>query len=255
MPGPQLIHCSYHKCLTVYFGRVMGTLLNRCLPFRGRYRHFNSHLAEFLESYRSLRLASVNNRALDPDALGDVRITRFVRDPRDLVVSGYHYHRRGAEAWTSQRAPTADDWYFANGTLPDGLADHGGSFAEFLQDLPEEDGLLAEMQFRAAHFDSMMEWPKLHPRMLVLRYEDVLRDEEAAFDEIFRFYGFGPLERIVGRALVRRYALGGRTTRLDAHVRNPSSGQWREAFTPRLTCAFDERFPGLVEHLGYAEGT
>ena len=108
----QLIHCSYHKCLTVYYRRIMDAVFNRCLPWGRGYRHFNSDLEAFYRDCRSHRIASVNNRFLDFPQLGRFRISRFIRDPRDLVVSGYFYHRRGAENWTTMKSPTDDDWYF-----------------------------------------------------------------------------------------------------------------------------------------------
>jgi len=117
----NLVHCSYHKCLTVYYGRVMQSVFNRCLPWSAGYLHYNSHLDDFYEGFRSRRVASVNNRALDLNRLGRFRISRFIRDPRDLVVSGYFYHRRGAEPWVDIEAPTAADWYFANGLVPEAV--------------------------------------------------------------------------------------------------------------------------------------
>ena len=132
----HLIHCSYHKCLTVYFGRVLGGIFNRCLPWSAGYRHFNSHLEDFLAAFPTLRVASVNNRALELERLGRYRLSRFIRDPRDLVVSGYFYHRRGAEAWTRIDSPTEHDWAFANGRIPDELRARGGSFAEYLSAAP-----------------------------------------------------------------------------------------------------------------------
>ena len=108
MADSNLIHCSYHKCLTVYFSRVMHSAFNRCLPWSGGYRHFNSHTADFYSQFEPFRVVSINNRALDLERLGKFRISRFLRDPRDLVVSGYFYHRRGAESWTRQAAPTDD---------------------------------------------------------------------------------------------------------------------------------------------------
>jgi len=39
------------------------------------------------------RVLSVNNRSDIPwDRLPESRGSYFIRDPRDLVVSGYHYH-------------------------------------------------------------------------------------------------------------------------------------------------------------------
>jgi hypothetical protein len=245
----HLVHCSYHKCLTVYFGRVMDALFNRCLPWSRGYRHYNSHLRDFYEGFRAHRVASVNNRCLDLERLGRFRISRFIRDPRDLIVSGYFYHRRGTEDWLRIESPTEDDWYFANGVVPEGLAGTGLSFARYLQSIPEEEGLLAELEFRARHLESMALWPTEHPDIAVYRYEDLVADGPAVFRELLAFYGLSPLERRLGLWLARRHSL--RRRRQDPHVRDPAAGQWRKHFTPRVREAFDARHRGLVERLGY----
>ena len=242
--GHVIIHCSYHKCLTVYYKRVMQTLFRR-----GSYRHYNSDIEAFYEGFARQRVASVNNRALDLARLGRFRISRFVRDPRDLVVSGYFYHRRGAEAWTRIVGPTAEDWSFANGHVPEVLRATHTSFAEYLQSASEEDGLLAELSFRRHHFDSMSAWPKEHPDIVTYRYESILGNEARVFQKIFRFYGLSVLERMVGGWLAKRYAF--KRVASDPHVRNPASGQWRNHFTPRVRRAFDDRYADLIEHLGY----
>jgi hypothetical protein len=246
---PHLVHCSYHKCLTVYFGRVMSGVFNLCLPWSRGYRHYNSHLGDFYEGFQRHRITSLNNRALDLDRLGSFRVSRFIRDPRDLVVSGYFYHRKGTEAWLNIDGPSDEDWYFANGVVPTGLRAAGGSFTRYLQSVPEEDGLLAELEFRALHFESMGQWPAAHPDILVLPYEDILDDEVGAFRKLFDFYGFSRLEGALGRWFAARYSLGRRAA--DPHVRNPAAGQWRKHFTPRLKQAFNDRHAGLIEQLGY----
>jgi len=250
MATPHLIHCSYHKCLTVYYKRVMHAVFNRCLPWSRGYRHYNSHLDDFYDGFRQQRVASVNNRALDLERLDSFRISRFVRDPRDLVVSGYFYHQRGAEAWTHLEGPTEEAWAFANGCVPQGLRAAGAtSFASYLQSLPKEDGLLAELEFRRYHFESMARWPAEHPDIVTYRYEDFLGNEARVFGELFEFYGLSSLERALAKRFVKRYSL--RKLAADRHVRDPTSGQWREHFTPRVKQAFDARYPDLLERLGY----
>ena len=249
MAEVQLIHCSYHKCLTVYYKRVMHAIFNRCLPWSGGYHHFNSHLGKFQTGFRDWRVSSVNNRALDLESLGRFRLSRFVRDPRDLVVSGYFYHRRGAEPWVTLEAPTPEDWYFANGFVPDALRESGASFATYLTSIPKEEGLLAELEFRRYHFESMAAWPDRHPDVLTLRYEAIIGDQTGAFRELFDFYGLSSFERALGAWFARRYSIRG--VKADRHVRDPSAGQWRKHFTPRVKRAFDERYAGLVRQLGY----
>lgn len=249
MADLHLVHCSYHKCLTVYYSRVMHAVFNRCLPWSRGYRHYNSHLGDFYQGFRGHRIASVNNRFLDFERLGDFRISRFVRDPRDLVVSGYFYHRRGAEEWVRIEAPTAEDWYFANGVVPEGMRGSEYSFAQYLQSIPEEEGLLAEIEFRRRHFESMARWPARHSRIVTYRYEEFIGSEARVFDELFDFYRLSRIERTLGDWFARRYSMRRRTT--DPHVRNPSPGQWRKYFTPRVKQAFDAEHGNLVESLGY----
>lgn len=245
----HLIHCSYHKCLTVYYGRVMDAVFNRCQPWGRGFRHFNSHLEDFYGGFEAYRVASVNNRPLDFDRLGDFRISRFIRDPRDLIVSGYFYHKRGAEEWVRIESPTAAEWYFANGVVPDGLRAAGSSFAEYLQSIPEEEGLLAELEFRKNHLESMAQWPTVHPDIVTFRYEDILGNEVAVFRELFDFYGLSPLERGLGTWFAKRYSIRKRSA--DPHIRNPASGQWRKHFTPRVKQAFDAEYSGLIRQLEY----
>lgn len=115
----QIIHCSYHKCLTMYYHRVMSWMFNRIIRGSSGYRHFDSRIDEFYDKVGDFRVASINNRALDLEKLGnDIRITRFVRDPRDMVVSGYFYHKRGAENWCNIEGRDNVNWSAMNGNPP-----------------------------------------------------------------------------------------------------------------------------------------
>ena len=211
---------------------------------------YNSDLAAFERSFASHRVASVNNRVLDLDRLGDFRLTRFVRDPRDLVVSGYFYHRRGAEPWCTMKDPADKDWEFANGRIPDGLRSAGGSFAAYLKSLTEEDGLLTELEFRRPHFASMADWPVTHPAIRSFRYEETIGRELDVFRAIFDHYELSKLECRLGLFFAGRHSLARKQTR-DPHIRNPVSGQWRKHFTPRVNEAFNAEWAGLVARLGY----
>ena len=247
----QLIHCSYHKCLTVYYAKVFGGLYNRMFRFGRGYRHFRSYVEDFYREAGRYAVASVNNHALDLDRLGgDFRISRFIRDPRDLVVSGYLYHLRGAEKWCNVVDPTDETWSVVRGNRPEGMP-AGTSYTTYLQGLGTEEGLLAEIEFRRHHFDSMLEWPTTDPRILVVRYEDLLGDEESAFASVLSHYEVSGLSVWLGRRLARRHAAK-RPTPKKVHIRDPRAGQWTEHFTPLVTGRFMERHAGVLERYGYA---
>ena len=248
--SPNLIHCSYHKCMTVYYAKVMRTVFSeRIRPWKKGYRHYNSKLHEFMEDVQWREAASINNHMLNLDELRPYKITRCVRDPRDMIVSGYHYHKRAAEPWCSIPNPSESDWELVNGTIPDGILE-GESYSDMLKRLDIEEGMLAEMQFRSKHYHSMMEWPLDDPDILLFRYEEILGNEESIFDAIFDHYNLSRFEKWIGRNTAIRNSAS-RMKGKSEHIRNPSSGQWRQQFSALTQNRFEEMYPGLVERLGY----
>lgn len=242
------IHSSLHKCLTTYYMRVMGALYNRLWPGRPRYRHFAALQEEFYAHLHRYRVASANGFAIDVGRLPeDFRIVRFVRDPRDLVVSGYLYHRRGAEPWFRTPSPSAEYWSPIAGHVPERMPT-GVSFAEHLRGLSVEEGLLAEIEFREHHFESLRRWPS-DDRIRMFKYEHIVGHEREVFAEIFDFYELPWYERRVGVWLADWYSA--RRRRSDPHVRDPRPGQWRGYFTRSVAMAFERRHGDLLDRLGY----
>ena len=247
--GRRLVQCGYHKCLTMYFRKVFSRTVRNPLTRLGRFTHFFHRLDEFYRRCEEFSIMSISGHAIDLERFDDVLVTRFIRDPRDLLVSGYFYHKRAAESWCDLANPEDGDWQVVNGKVPDALAP-GQSLAQYLNAVPLEQGLIAELDFRERHFASMREWPDDDPRMRLFRYEDLVGNEAACYDAMFRFYRFGAVSRFVGRHYARHYRAARRQAR-SQHIRNASSGQWRQHFTPELERSFNERYGDLVEKLGY----
>lgn len=243
------IHSSFHKCLTTYYMRVMDALFNRIKPGKRGYRHYESIEGVFYNNVERYTVNSVNGFAVKIENLKkDFRISRFIRDPRDLIISGYYYHKRGAEPWFRFKSPTPKYWEPINGFVPENIPPDV-SFAEFLEKLPKEDGLIAEIQFRKYHLESMRQWDH-DDRIRIYRYEDIIGNEAAIFSDIFQFYQLSAIDCKLGVWLARRYAI--RNLKSDnKHIRNPMPGQWKEHFTPRVMAYFDQHYGDLVESLGY----
>ncbi len=245
------IHCSYHKCMTVYFKKVFANMqiLNPSV-FRKGYWHFNSHLEEFYASLDDYKICSINNHYLDLDRLGEYRITRFIRDPRDLVVSGYHYHKRGSEAWCNIPDPTEQDLLVVNGVIPHGISP-GMTYAEYLNSIDEVAGMIAELEFRKRHFESMLRWPDNDKKILLLKYEHILNHEADAFRRIFDFYELTLLEKLCGKWLAKHNSLEKKAGKM-AHIRKGTVGQWRSALPSAVEHEFLMQYPDLLEKYGYA---
>jgi hypothetical protein len=227
----------------------MSRLFNTSLPFSHGYKHFNSLILEFYNEHRKYKIASINNHCIDFSRFGEVRVSRFIRDPRDLVISGYFYHKRAAEPWCNVPNPTNADWRVVNGNIPAQLS-NGQSYASYLQTVDIEDGLICEIDFRKNHFESMAQWPD-SDNILVLSYENILGNEEQIFHRLFSFYDFNTLEKTLGIYFAKRYSAGRRAGAVQ-HIRSPEPGQWRKHFTPRVADYFDQRHGDLLRKLGYA---
>lgn len=242
------IHASFHKCLTMYYLNVMKGVYNR-FRIKKRYRHFESLEGMFYNMQKNYRVISTNNFAIDLNRLeDDFRITRFIRDPRDLIVSGYFYHKRGAEPWFRQKNPTLKYWSPINANVPLNMPS-GISYAEYLQQLPKEDGLLAEIEWRQFHLESLRQWFE-DDRIKIFRYENIISNSEAVFDAIFQFYELSIFERKFGVFLAGRYSLKNKASK-SKHIRNPQPGQWREHFTPKVETYFNNQYGDILELLSY----
>ena len=246
----RLIHCSYHKCLTVYFGHVMEKLYNKIFMLSDGYHHFNGKLDEFYQISEKYKMTSINNHSLDLDKLGsDFRITRFIRDPRDLVVSGYFYHKSGVEPWSRIINPIDTDWIKVNGYIPKNMRE-GFSYSSHLDNLSEEDGLITEIEFRKNHFDSMKQWPISDSRIKLFRYEDILGNEQQVFTDILSHYGVSWLEKRIG-VIIANNLSAKKQIKKSKHIRNPTSGQWKNHFTPKVKDYFEQHHKELLEIYNY----
>ena len=81
---PVIVHCCYHKTGTVWFQRILRDISAHFgLKFRaGEPIHFTKSTEVFLDWHSRLDLS----------LLPDYRASHIIRDPRDIIVSRYHYH-------------------------------------------------------------------------------------------------------------------------------------------------------------------
>ena len=91
------VRFGHHKCLTRYFNRIFTENVH-CL---GNLSHFFT----FLEREPTSRFLSLNNKVVDPDQplLRNALMFHVIRHPKDLILSGYFYHKRGTEPWTTDK--------------------------------------------------------------------------------------------------------------------------------------------------------
>ncbi|MEM7790687.1 MAG: sulfotransferase domain-containing protein [Verrucomicrobiota bacterium] len=249
IPGKRRVHCGYHKCLTMLTRRVFEETCLKNKRYCGQFRHFYHRDDLYYREAEYYPFASVSGACLDLDRFEDIKVSRFIRDPRDLVVSGYYYHKREAEHWCKIKSPHEFEWRMVNGSVPKQLPEDR-SLAEYLAEAPIEEGLAAEIDFRQKHFESMLQWDLNDPRVRLYRYEEIVGNELRVFRDIFSFWGVPLSFRLAAMKRVKKRGIQ-KSRGNDKHIRDPRSGQWREHFTPALNKTFTERWGSLLEMYGY----
>lgn len=168
----------------------------------------------------------------------------MIRDPRDMVVSGYHYHLWTDEKWAHVPRETYN----------------GKSFQEALNDVGKKRGIILEMErFCREDLRDMLDWDYDDPAFLELKYEDVIADEATHFEALFNHYGFHAEAVEVGLEIAEYYSfqnVAGRSfgdVEEQSHLRSGRTSQWEDHFDKELKSRFKALAGDAVVRLGYED--
>jgi hypothetical protein len=168
------------------------------------------------------------------------RVIYIVRDPRDVVVSQYHFQRK--RKLLADQYPLSE--YVARFVA--GQTSFYGSWGE--------------------HVASWLATRHGRPGFLLLRYEDMVEDTARELSKVASFLGLSSTPEIILQAVERSSADRMRTleksqaqlftstknTRQDIpFVRAAKSGGWRSALPEACALQLDEAWGNLIQWLGY----
>ena len=168
------------------------------------------------------------------------RVIYIVRDPRDVVVSQYHFQRK--------RNVVADQYPLSEyvGRFVAGQTSFYGSWGE--------------------HVASWLATRHGRPGFLLLRYEDMVEDTARELSKVASFLGLSSTPEMILQAVERSSADRMRTleksqaqlftstknTRQDIpFVRAAKAGGWRVALPEAGALQLDEAWGNLIQWLGY----
>lgn len=245
---PYLIRFSYHKCLTRYMGVTFD-----------HTKHFFSHQKEFLQhivEQRVPRFISLNNGAVYPGRkiLADARMVHLMRHPKDLVISGYHYHKKGSELWNTL-AFGKGKFFKILLELDHVLNDQERkllhpevTYQQLLEGLPFEKGMMAEMVW-LKYIKTFNPLIYFQSQLLpTYRFEDIMEDPVAGVRKICQHWQLSEEE-------VAYYCeRAGHFNRNPSYpIRNSSAYQYQEVYTKELNRFFKQQFNDLVTRLDYPD--
>lgn len=248
--GHLLIFCCHHKVGTSWFKNILTAIGGEFgLPFvRDDQARIREPRSIFFQYHSQVDLA----------ALPKYRGAHIIRDPRDLVVSGYYYHLWTNEEWAV--TPIRDlpaDMERLWSLLPVKDIKHL-SYQQYLQSLSKEDGMLAEMR-RASTADlrEIFGWDYSNPDFFEFKYETIMQNEEDVLRQMFRHYGFR--DEAIDRAVViaRRFSFEQRAKRKagevdnKSHLRSGKLQQWKTEFNEKHKVYFKSLHGKDLIKLGY----
>lgn len=259
MKDSLIAFCGHHKGGTVWISKIVASVC-RSLGMDGEYlytpKQFGFDLGAFTASKHCDFICYANADIEYMQQLPSFKGFHVIRDPRDVVVSGYFSHMNSH--------PTSN-W-------PE-LLEH----REALKRLPKEEGILREIEFSTSLptdgielnlFASMRDWDYGMPNVMELKFEEIIEQPHAAFSRVFEFMDLlAPDEEKPAPTKVSRKALSGIIQRHDfarqaggrtrgqedakSHYRKGISGDWRNHFSPRHKEYFKDKFGRLLIDLGY----
>jgi hypothetical protein len=168
------------------------------------------------------------------------RAMYIVRDPRDVALSQYHYHRKCRKIDDDYPIEKFITRFLAGQTCPH------GSWGE--------------------NVSTWLVTRKNDPRFLLLRYEDLVENTSRELSKIATFLGIGATKERISQAVERSSADNMRklekaqshlstltkTSRKDLpFVRAAGSGGWRSGLPPALAVEIEAAWGPLMKSLGY----
>src|ERR1035438_8185136 len=168
------------------------------------------------------------------------RVVYIVRDPRDVVLSQYHYHRKLRKIEDDSPLETFVTRFLAGETCPHGS--WGQNIATWLYTSEES------------------------PRFLLLRYEDLIADTAKELAKVANFLEFPAGPELIAQAVERSSADRMRSmekaqtdknglvkgSRKDlSFVRAAGSGGWRSELPAPMVARIESAWGPLMKHLGY----
>jgi hypothetical protein len=259
---PQILVFTYHKTGTALFEHVMRAVAARF----GLTVALHYGLIEKLDPAADIVL--LPHSLVGPDfAARPFRAIRVVRDPRDIWVSGYLYHRRCREEWCTNTNFDSStpityprvDYSFQH--YPESwkgayLARLGGkSYQDNLLERDREAGLAFELAgYTGRTLDAMRGWRLATPDLLQVQLEAVMSDFDDAFAAIFKHLGFGDAECAEALELARPHDIARMSDEAVAqnrHIHSRTTSKWSDFLSPAEIEEFERQYGELISDLGY----
>jgi hypothetical protein len=259
---PQMLIFCYHKCGTVLFENVIKRLADRF----GLSTRLHYGMVTAIDP--AIDIVILAHSLLGFELARPFRGVRIVRDPRDIWVSGYLYHRRCREAWCTNtgfdpmppiRYPRVDlSWEHRRERWKrDYLAGLGGkSYQQNLLERDRDSGLRFELdRYTGCTLEAMRGWRLAGPKVLEVKLEAIAGAYDAAMRRIFGHLGLPPadLDAAVVIAAAEDVArMDDARVAANPHIHSRTLSKWRDFLSPGQVRLIEGRYGDVIRRLGYS---
>lgn len=185
------------------------------------------------------------NSTIDPAFIDHpYRGVHMIRDPREVIVSGYFYHKKTNEKWCINQPVTLTDdgdsspvpmfMQHIKGEWLDQYIDDldGLSYQEKLNSMSQDEGLKFEISHMAKWtIRNMLAWDYSNSLIYETKMEDVRSDFDKTFLDIFEHFNFTQSEKKLALKLACRHDLrraSSKKIKENSHVRTNELFTWQK---------------------------
>ncbi len=260
---PIFLFC-YHKTGTVLLSKIFSSIAKRLeLNFAQVYGYCDTldHDYDIVLFSHSLASFDVLNRAY--------KGLHIIRDPREILISGYLYHLRTKEAWCNVVATDYEEGALEFPLIPTFLESvaydeqirylqqfHGTSYQKHLQALGRSEGIMFELNnYSGWTLDCMSAWNYDNPKVMEIKLESVMENFDTLFEQVFRWFGFSKnaLDACMQLAQKEDISRMNNTKRQASnHISKEGFLKWKKYLIGYSRETFDKKYGYLVKDLGYA---
>lgn len=227
-----IAHFTHHKCGTNWIFKILKEIANefnlkfqRCEQYK-----LKNNTDIWLQHHSDVDFIQL------PPYVG----SHMIRDPRDIIISGYFYHLWTKEEWCNQ---PKDNYSFR-------------SYQQVLQGLSQQDGILFEIKSRLKIMKNLINWDYNNPNILEMRYEDFIFNNQN-FIKLFEKYGFSNQQIKCAYKIAEKNSFQNLTKRkLGEEKRNKLLRQgmpndWKNYFTEKHKVEFKRLYQDVLIKLKY----
>ena len=260
---PKKIYiCCYHKVGSTLLTHIFEEI---CKKFDWKFAKIFG-LAKQIPGDANVILFA--HSLLDPHLFSnDFTGVHIIRDPRDVIVSGYLYHSRCSELWcTNTEESYEKPILFPQVPYSQEHKSHawkiryiqslgGKSYQENIKNMSPSEGVAFEMaNYGAWTIENMLEWNYDNSRFMETRFESMMGDFDNTFKEIFLHLGFSESHLTEALKIASAHDINRMTAsqlKSTSHISSRDTKKWPKYFDENLKNAFKNKFGDALVQLGY----